>query len=81
MQRSLTDAVEAARDQVNVRYLQSTIERRDITAAVDALGWESAGEPVLRAGHANAYQRAFNTSAGLEVEALGGKYSVINRTR
>lgn len=79
MQRSLTDAVEAARDQVNLGYLRSTIERRDVAAAIDAIGWESAGEPVLRSGHAAAYQRAFNTSALLEAEALGAKYSVINR--
>ena len=79
MQRALTDAVDAAREHVNMRYLQSTIERRDVTAAVDALGWQEHGEPVLRAGHANAYQRAFNVSADLEAKALGSQYSVINR--
>jgi len=79
MQRALTDAVDAARGQVNRKYLESTIARRDVAAAVDALGWESVAEPVLRAGHAAAYQKAFNASALLEADAVKAKYSVINR--
>lgn len=79
MQRALTDAVDAARQATSRRAVETAIARSDLNGAVDALGWQSAGEPTLRAGHAGAYQKAFNASAQLEAADLGAKYSVINR--
>src|SRR5207244_1377899 len=79
MQRALTDAVEAAREHVNRKYLEAAIGRRDVAGAVDAVGWQTAAEPLLRAQHAAAYQKAFNTSALLEADALQAKCAVINR--
>lgn len=79
MQRALVDAVEAAREATDRRALEVAIAQRNVADATRALGWESAGEPTLQAGHAEAYRRAFEASARLEADALGSTYAVINR--